>query len=338
MAPKHKRKATEDVSTGSKKRARKTPSTLNPNQDVTATTEPRPAAKVPLEQKISAAAQTSRLLRLPGELRNMIYKLALTAPHGLRCRWHKGFNRRKRRPVLLVNSRNNQVLHEANQLKYVSHFLYKETAGLESKYNDVIFDSVSKEFSGAKSGFDMFVNSCTPSKLSWLKMATIGEKTEGITADFMEWFEPEAMPHIMRLFEFCASHPEITVRYRVRGWSCKRSEPSTLLGVVFRAAALLKAFRDVEIYDAIPVREYRQAGYQDDAVLMLGRYAEEVKQYRHVTNLRFMPRDARFDLTGYWRNLRDVTRYRFPEEEAAWRNVGHQFWMRPIKDWHDNGI
>lgn len=69
-------------------------------------------------------SNSAPLFRLPGELRNKIYRLVLTAPTALRLEWIS-FGQ-----LILTCDPKNGIPGEFNQLKFVNKYLYSEVAEL----------------------------------------------------------------------------------------------------------------------------------------------------------------------------------------------------------------
>jgi hypothetical protein len=84
---------------------------------------------------------TSSLFTLPGEIRNLIYKYALTTEHGISL-----LPSNRDRPKQLSARGPDDCTQPAeadssqggfNQLKFIGRQLYHETAGTEIKFNEV---------------------------------------------------------------------------------------------------------------------------------------------------------------------------------------------------------
>lgn len=74
--------------------------------------------------------QSSRLLQLPGELRNKIYEYAFTEEHGLIA--YSG-------SLGCLRTFGRGPARESHQLKYLCHWLYTETRDLALRYNKLTF-------------------------------------------------------------------------------------------------------------------------------------------------------------------------------------------------------
>jgi hypothetical protein len=125
----------------------------------------------------------SRLLLLPGELRNRIYEYALTARHGLYMK-PGGFGQPPRTfeedgdldfdpEVVPFLERGKDLSSECfNQLKFTCHQLYKETAGIEVKFNPVRFIVTGAPGRSAEAFVD-FLSDCAPDKAAWFTTITV---------------------------------------------------------------------------------------------------------------------------------------------------------------------
>ncbi len=92
-------------------------------------------------------AAASPLLRLPGEIRNRIYEYALAADDNKISAKPCGLDS-KNVQIHLYLPENENI--DFNLLKFVCRQLYKETAGIEAKFNTVYF--------GARKPAEMFVH------------------------------------------------------------------------------------------------------------------------------------------------------------------------------------
>lgn len=135
---------------------------------------------------------SSPFLRLPSEIRNRIYELALTAPRSLVADMATS---NRTRPVLYLppNEDHPEIAdhavspgtteracddqsHSFNQLKLVNKQLYYETKGLELQYNDIrIIDptSDSSSMDDLFRDFRFFVAHMSPSRRAWLSSSSI---------------------------------------------------------------------------------------------------------------------------------------------------------------------
>ncbi|PSN61507.1 hypothetical protein BS50DRAFT_680913 [Corynespora cassiicola Philippines] len=105
--------------------------------------------------QVSSNAQPFRFLDLPGEIRNRIYEYALASDSGqldYRITLHLRFQDYNRLKETAVAKKENLIMRkrsiipapmhgkiEFNRLEYVCKQLHKETAGIELKYNEVVF-------------------------------------------------------------------------------------------------------------------------------------------------------------------------------------------------------
>jgi hypothetical protein len=142
----------------------------------------------------------SRLLSLPGELRNLICQYALTSSHGLymnpggygqpprifeedperiisieenHSEWDSDWSEdldytlNKKKDVIEILKPGQDLSSSTfNQIKYTCHQLYQETAGIEVMFNNIRFlKSVTHAYS-AETFFD-FMRGCKPDKAAW---------------------------------------------------------------------------------------------------------------------------------------------------------------------------
>ena len=122
------------------------------------------------------------LFHLPNELRNRIFEMALTDLRGLKCiyrtrtmikKGHKGGKTVLYKAAIIARSYQNQKGNWAdfNQLKYVCRQLYKETAGYEIRFNDILFQRSEKTTALKK--LETFIGGCTNKTFGWLRRVTL---------------------------------------------------------------------------------------------------------------------------------------------------------------------
>ncbi|KAF2823019.1 hypothetical protein CC86DRAFT_423112 [Ophiobolus disseminans] len=118
---------------------------------------------------------TSPLLRLPAELRNHIYKLVLTSSNVFEDGLRLGVTWYRTTAFLFDCTEKYQSLNHSttvNQLKYVNKQLYKETAGLELKYNSLVICARDWDEKPAEQ-LVKWLATFTPSKVAWIKKVVI---------------------------------------------------------------------------------------------------------------------------------------------------------------------
>jgi hypothetical protein len=201
----------------------------------------------------------SPLLQLPGELRNHIYELALTANGFLR------YHSRLEKPcfVDVPSDRNattpSKGLPEFNQLKYVCLQIYSETACLELKLNRIVFRSASSRTVDMPAyRFGRFLDECTPPKQTWLKRVTLQLCSSGDWRE--EGFEPR--DRYMRIAKFCSENPKTTVDYiidhfrSVNARNPPKRRPSNshqLFEFIAKGKVLLHFFRSIDLQVGVSV-------------------------------------------------------------------------------------
>ncbi len=105
------------------------------------------------------------LLGLPGEIRNRICEYVLTAKQQLifapTFQKEEGYFKENNKIELHATSFDNysDTSKEFNQIKYVSRQLYKETAGLEAKFNGLFLNG-----SRPAEIIWQFLSTCSPAK------------------------------------------------------------------------------------------------------------------------------------------------------------------------------
>jgi hypothetical protein len=169
----------------------------------------------------SAALNTSSspLLRLPGELRNRIYAYALTAGGGLDLVW----TRDRPSPQLLASEvTEDNACDDWNQLKYICHQLYNETAGLEADFNLVTVRNLRVTVhnrhitvrnrpsdQGPVELFSEFLDTCDPNKVAcFTNVDLVHYPPDAKISNLVEppkWLLPIA--------DFCRPHPRVNIRY-----------------------------------------------------------------------------------------------------------------------------
>ena len=80
-------------------------------------------------------------------------------------RWIQGLSRKRQKPEMQVDGTS------INQIKFTNCQLYQETAGLEVKYNRLIFGS-GTHLDAIRRCFE-FTKKCSAMKLQWLRQVLI---------------------------------------------------------------------------------------------------------------------------------------------------------------------
>jgi hypothetical protein len=269
------------------------------------------------------ALQKAPLLRLPGEIRNRIYKYVfsdVSSASGLKyceASYHLKyisfdpmFSTENTRPVpafFLVNE-------EFNQMKYVCRQLYFECKALELKYAPLIFTG--NRLVEPSLQFLTFVERCTPAKASWIRQVKLyGSTYSGprILLDDIDIFQ--------ELVEFCRANPKVHVDYVLQ----EMQLPTDFDGVkrFLVALAFLEAIRGRDLRRVLPFHAERKIRFSlRTAQTMAARWLRERTAIHansgvvaektsnlEVQNLKFRP--AAMNLT-----LGDM--------------IGHRHWRRVV--------
>lgn len=112
----------------------------------------------------------SPLLKLPKELRDIIYEYALTEHRGLLVHYNQSLNK-----SLLCRfvPTYDHTRHEPNQLRYVCRQLHIETSALGLRYNDITFRSAPYQVISVYDMFDAFYASTPAKYLADIRKVTI---------------------------------------------------------------------------------------------------------------------------------------------------------------------
>jgi hypothetical protein len=185
-----------------------------------------------------------------------------------------------------------------NRLKLVCRQLYAETAGLEIRFNAIVFSpqklspfqsspqlpaSEGKYFKAAEQWFLDFVAPMTPNKLQWLSTVIIASGVECLTM-----IQPKAppMPDLPSLAMFCKQHPHIDIRYQFPnfGFDCDiyPSSLNFLSAGVCLVTALKGDRAGAKARDALlNTNTWVQIGY------------EEAQHWREVWNIQYLFKDIK---------------------------------------------
>ncbi|KAF1939882.1 hypothetical protein EJ02DRAFT_436064 [Clathrospora elynae] len=146
---------------------------------------------------------------LPRELRDMIYKYALTEDGGLVATTMNKSNSPVRFRAVGTSEYKEQ---ESNQLRYVCRHLYRETNGLGIHFNDLTFVTTWQYGRvTAYENFNRFVLECATKKLQQVKRAVIIDTATlpRTTAVVRKCCLPSLVEH------FCSKHPDAKVVVRL---------------------------------------------------------------------------------------------------------------------------
>jgi hypothetical protein len=153
---------------------------------------------------------SSRLLRLPAELRNHIYRLALISPDPLMLASnYDGWD-------TLLPSEIDGITREHNQLKYVNKQIFMEIENTELNYNDIMVKRTKPEDEPPATRFLSWAYSMMSSTRSWLDGATIVLADESAPHHLSEPINmPDSARTMSHLAEFCDTHTAVTVHYHL---------------------------------------------------------------------------------------------------------------------------
>jgi hypothetical protein len=158
----------------------------------------------------------SPLLKLPGELRNRIYQLALTTS--------KVIFLDPSNPTRFLDADIDIMMahedrREVNLLKYTCRQLYKETTGIEIQFKRVEFSGYRQSLlkragpirsPGPARAFYDFLSNCTATKAKCLREVTLPFRPRlGRGPDAFVESETE----LLAVDEFCRNHPRVNIRY-----------------------------------------------------------------------------------------------------------------------------
>jgi hypothetical protein len=180
----------------------------------------------------SAIPTTAGFSSLSGETRNQIYEYVLTSSSRIRYFDNTGTSRSK--PIFYESkgcfdsggefdesaTQRNRTVHippsEFNQLKYVNRQLYKETAGLELKYNKLDFVAPVGILEPCGRQLINFMTRMMPSMHAWLTTITIGQPVD--TAAESSSFMSDSYETVNLLDQICDKYSHIKVRVILPGW------------------------------------------------------------------------------------------------------------------------
>jgi hypothetical protein len=182
---------------------------------------------------------TFPFLKLPPELRNKIFELALTANNGT-LRLHEGVARdygRMRTPTTLeekVFLYRTAKQPEFNQLKWVNRQLYHETDALELRFNDILIARVLYSKMNVDNQLLAFEKRCTLMQSRMLNTITLNTKAFG-RRYFSYPLRKTDLVSYERVGQFCLRHSQIKVRWILDSFSLQPGLHTSF----FRARALI---------------------------------------------------------------------------------------------------
>ncbi|KAF2831192.1 hypothetical protein CC86DRAFT_430930 [Ophiobolus disseminans] len=292
----------------------------------------RPCLPPPPQPEVTPSkgtAASSRLLLLPGEVLNKIYKFVLTAEDGkLKLNITEKNQPHPLSRMPLRPFRPYEDLPEFNTLKYVCHKLYKDTAALELKFNTLVFIQTERAQLKPSRQLLEFVRLCSPAKFEWIK--TIELQIKALVMSYkhhLRYFLTEShLNAYTRVAQFCRNNPHINVKYVFNSftwWHNYHMAPESR-GFINQGIILLKALRDVDASYLNP----------EDAEDLLA-YGEAQRDDRSVDswaapNLRFFPAQDEFDQRVFRGGARGV--------EFDGIEGGLEGWIEVAKIWAEDGF
>jgi hypothetical protein len=169
-------------------------------------------------------SSNSPLLKLPAELRNRVYHFALTTSKGLYL------DRSNPARFLDADAKAEYKKRKTiNILKFTCHQLYKETAGIEIKFNRVEFLGPHQS-PGPAQAFNDFLSRCTATRARLLREVTLWFPDRDALS-FGNCVESEAV--LLPVVEFCRNHPLVNLRYMPQHFEFSATNPdcSIMIGV-----------------------------------------------------------------------------------------------------------
>ncbi|KAF2244824.1 hypothetical protein BU26DRAFT_568819 [Trematosphaeria pertusa] len=232
---------------------------------------------------------TSKLsfLGLPSELRNKVYKEALTADSKL-LYWLQTWEDDNPRQILTLLrvdyslGCNNEPF---NQLKYVNRQLYRETAGLELKFNTLSF----YHYKSSTAALFTFAATITPSKLAWLTLVVVRAAGNCVS---MRGPAPES-PDISMIVYFCKQNPRVQLRYIFPRFKYPNGlAPLEFMGTGVALCVALKG--DDTLHDVTPP----DFAWPDDLIRMAKKWRANGgfgELFKGVTNFTVFPHYSHLD-------------------------------------------
>jgi hypothetical protein len=289
-------------------------------------------------------ANSFPFLRLPAELRNTIYELALTAPKPLSqkipVRYHEGecgeCERVEERPFLYHYDEPDDPVTgspspiEFNQLKYVNKQIYAETVGLELKYNDIALDMfVDRGGASPAERLVEWLSSMPTTKRSWIKTISVKVTFHTSIPRREQPRIPDRANTIARLTRLCNDNPSMTVKYYLP--SCKLEHYRFRSGLFFFIAA-------DHICHALRGKGYGEFFKSDSSSVTAKLWRQEVKgaptrlEDLQAKNLRYFPTLPRGDCVPIMKEDFLWARNEHIPEAEQW--VGNKY----LKEWIEHGI
>ncbi|KAH7081376.1 hypothetical protein BKA63DRAFT_207177 [Paraphoma chrysanthemicola] len=294
----------------------------------------------------------SPLLRLPAEIRNEIVEFALTSSRPL----HHRQPRTLFSPVRLKASHchifvEEKDMHGArherslfNKLKLVCRQLHAETAGLEIRFNSIVFApqpvtpfysnphlpaSQGKYLKAAEQWLFDFVAHITHKRLHWLSTVIIASETKCLA---MRQSKAPPMPDLPPLAMFCKQHAHIDVRYQFSNWDFGAKTGVQTLNFIAAGVCLIAALHGDEVG---LIARNRLVGVNLWAQILY----EEARHWREVWNVQYLLKGVKNFAFRPTAELslcrvildRDAVRLEIDEERL-------DRWQQYTSDWISHGI
>jgi hypothetical protein len=128
-----------------------------------------------------------------------------------------------------------------NQLKFACKQLYAETAGLELRFNSIVFAKADRAGKSAEELFLDYIQAMAPGKISWLSTVIIESDARCLSSN---QDQAPAMPRFAALIDVCKNCPSITMRYVFKNWNLEPRDKYPSLNFITAGAAFMVALRD----------------------------------------------------------------------------------------------
>lgn len=278
------------------------------------------------------------LFRLPPEIRNLIFELALSGePQPLRLCGdftpQESFAFVPHQPKLYV-VRTNGIHEEYNQLKYACRRLWTETAGVEAKFNKVLITKADCTKYSAIPSFILFAQSCAPKKIEWFRHVIIKTTCEE------DEFLPESSGLVYKLAKFCRQHPRMHIDYMLPGFGNGPIFPTSHWQLISVGTLYKWAFCDVDLRPLAPDILPYNDDWPLDAIIEDAKIWRGVWTWRDLSarNLVFLPvDDGRVDESILPDYVEDKLRRRWIKFARLWARAGFQAKLleAPLKETED---
>ncbi|KAF2478367.1 uncharacterized protein BDR25DRAFT_365584 [Lindgomyces ingoldianus] len=266
-------------------------------------------------------------LSLPGEIRNHIYKFALTEPGGLH------FNRRGGREMLTAKGR----CWHSNKLQFVNKQIRGEVKGLGLKHNDLNFTTKKEADEAPMTTAVTFLLQVQPSWFKHMRTIIICRK-EPIDYIFRELYQREdtyfSLNSRDKLMDICRSNPNITIKMMLPGWQlngtwCFFMLMSILLTRVYRGEDI----RHLDTWGEDP--EFVLALYGYEKGYFLNGVDRDAWDALCVPNFKIFPLDA--GISDEQLEQKIMLANDRCRGHVAYR-ADLTVWAEKAKEWYANGI